>query len=60
MKTLPDVPTASPERLQNFTMPAVYNGIQSALYQLSIGNQDQAIAFLKSAQGCLIKAGLRW
>jgi hypothetical protein len=60
MKTTASQPTASPERLQGFTLPNTYNCIQSALYQLSIGNEAQAIAFLKSAQASLIKAGLKW
>jgi len=58
MKTTADRPTASLERLQGFTLPNAYSCIQSALYQLERGNQDQAIAFLKSAQSSLIKAGV--
>jgi hypothetical protein len=60
MKSTADRPTASLERLQGFTLPNTYNCIQSALYQLERGNSEAAIAFLKNAQGCLIKAGLRW
>jgi len=58
MKTTADRPSTSLERIQGFTLPNTYNCIQSALYQLERGNQDQAIAFLKSAQACLIKAGV--
>lgn len=48
------------DKLFGFTLPNTYNCIQSALYQLERGNQDQAIAFLKSGQDCLVKAGLSW
>lgn len=47
------------ERIQGLYLPNSYSCIQSALYQLERGNQAQAIAFLKSAQASLIKAGVR-
>jgi len=58
MQSTTSQPTASLERLQGFTLPNTYNCIQSALYQIERGNQNQAIAFLKSAQAGLIKAGV--